>query len=137
MEQVTQVRIQFTLILLRMTINEEHETFTITLTSPSTGIKLGTAEGVGTIRNDDMTLPVISIADSSGVEDDGTANGKVTFTLSLKNTNGMAVNAGRDIMVNFATSTDLQARAFAREESLIILRLMKWLRLLRERCLKM
>ena len=51
------------------------------------------------------TIPVIKIADAEGIEDDGTDDGKVTFTLSLVDSNGDSYTAGRDIMVNFATSS--------------------------------
>ena len=95
-------------------INEDTETFTITLTlvGPDQGASFSDAVATGTISNDDRTLPVIKIADATGLEDDGTNNGKVTFTLSLTDSGGTPVAAGRDIMVNFATS-DSSGRAAA------------------------
>ena len=101
-------------------INEADESFTITLSNPTpadTSIVSGGETATGTITNDDTTLPVISIADASGledVEDNGTqVDGKITFTLSLADTNGNSVAAGQDIMVRFVTSSpgDLRARA--------------------------
>ena len=95
-------------------INEDTETFTITLTlvGPDQGASFSDAVATGTISNDDRTLPVIKIADATGLEDDGTNNGKVTFTLSLTDSGGTPIAAGRDIMVNFATS-DSSGRAAA------------------------
>ena len=87
-------------------INEADESFTITITSTSTGVTIptGGSRATGTIENDDNVLPVINIADAEGYEDDGSTNGTITFTLSLVDTDGAAVAAGRDIMVNFVTS---------------------------------
>ena len=87
-------------------INEADESFTITITSTSTGVTIPTGGGraTGTIENDDLVLPVINIADAEGYEDNGTIDGTITFTLSLEDTAGVAVAAGRDIMVDFVTS---------------------------------
>ena len=112
-----------TIDIIEDAINEADESFTITLSNPSVAdasfVSGGETETVtGTITNDDNTLPVISIVDAEGVEEGTDENGveidgKITFTLSLLDTDGNPVAAGQDIMVRFVTSSpgDLRARA--------------------------
>ena len=70
--------------------NESDETFQVNLSNP-TNATLGTAQGTGTILNDDP-LPSISIADVAVTEgNSGTAN--ATFALTLSAASGRAVSA--------------------------------------------
>ncbi len=63
------------------TVVEANETLNLTLSSPS-GATIADAAGVGTIVNDDVVLPTLSIADASVAE--GQAGTSVlTFTVSL------------------------------------------------------
>lgn len=79
------------------TTDEFDETFGVTLSGPS-GAALGTADGVGTIRNDEVT---VSIGDVTLVEGN---NGTTTyvFQVSLNTPGGGALQNG--VTVNFATA---------------------------------
>ncbi|MBD2620888.1 endo-1,3-1,4-beta-glycanase ExsH [Microcystis flos-aquae FACHB-1344] len=72
---------------------ESDETVTLTLAA-GTGYKVGTTTPVtGTIKNDDVTLPSITLAISpSSVTEDGTTNLVYTFTRSGSTTNALTVN---------------------------------------------
>ncbi|MFB2806433.1 Calx-beta domain-containing protein, partial [Microcystis sp. BLCC-F209] len=72
---------------------ESDETVTLTLAA-GTGYKVGTTTPVtGTIKNDDVTLPSITLAVSpSSVTEDGTTNLVYTFTRSGVTTNALTVN---------------------------------------------
>ncbi|GBF55956.1 alkaline phosphatase [Microcystis sp. 0824] len=75
------------------TIVESNETVILTLAS-GTGYTVGTTTPVtGTITNDDVTLPSITLAVSpSSVTEDGTTNLVYTFTRSGVTTNPLTVN---------------------------------------------
>jgi CSLREA domain-containing protein len=75
------------------TIVESDETVTLTLAA-GTGYKVGTTTPVtGTIKNDDVTLPSITLAISpSSVTEDGTQNLIYTFTRTGVTTNALTVN---------------------------------------------
>ncbi|MBX7072493.1 MAG: hypothetical protein K1X71_05045 [Pirellulales bacterium] len=76
---------EFTVTVLGDAIYEADETLIVRLTE-ATGATITTADGVGTITNDD-TAPKISIADSQVVEgDSGTTN--ITFTITLSSPSG-------------------------------------------------
>jgi hypothetical protein len=72
---------------------EPDETVILTLAS-GTGYTIGTPNAAtGTITNDDVTLPTITLAVSpSSVNEDGTANLVYTFTRSGVTTNPLTVN---------------------------------------------
>jgi hypothetical protein len=75
--------------------DENNETFTITLSSPS-NVTLGDATGIGTIVDDDG-LPALSINDVSVAEGNaGTVNANFTLTLSPA--------SGKTVTVNYATA---------------------------------
>ena len=70
----------FTVPTVEDTTVEANETFTVTLTGPSSNAVLGTATAAGTIDNDD--LATVSVADVSAAE--GTADDEgLTFTVTL------------------------------------------------------
>ena len=71
--------------------DEENETFTLTLSSP-TNATLGDATATGTINDDDAT-PTLSVSEASATEGDA-----VEFTVSLSAASGQAVT------VQYATS---------------------------------
>ncbi|GBL10997.1 poly(beta-D-mannuronate) C5 epimerase 5 [Microcystis aeruginosa Sj] len=75
------------------TIVEPNETVILTLAS-GTGYTVGTPNAVtGTITNDDVTLPSITLAVSpASVTEDGTTNLVYTFTRSGSTTNSLIVN---------------------------------------------
>ncbi|NCS26603.1 MAG: endo-1,3-1,4-beta-glycanase ExsH [Microcystis aeruginosa BS13-02] len=75
------------------TIVESDETVALTLAS-GTGYTIGTTTAVtGTITNDDVTLPSITLAVSpSSVTEDGTTNLVYTFTRNGVTTNPLTVN---------------------------------------------
>jgi chitinase len=75
--------------------DENNETFTITLSSPS-NVTLGDATGIGTIVDDDG-FPALSINDVSVTEGNaGTVNANFTVTLSPA--------SGKTVTVNYATA---------------------------------
>ena len=73
-------------------LDEENETFTLTLSSP-TNATLGDATATGTIRDDDESLPTVSVSNASASEGDA-----VEFTVSL------SAASGRQVTVEYATS---------------------------------
>ena len=72
---------------------EVNETFTVTLTGPSSNAALGDATAVGTINNDD--LATVSVGDAEGDEDEG-----VEFTLTL------SAAAPADVTVDWTASVE-------------------------------
>lgn len=96
------------------TVVEPDETFTVTLSNPS-GATISRATATGTIRNDDVALPAVSIADATKSEgSSGTSNLGFTVTLSQASSstvtvkyvtaNGTAV-AGQDYIAGSGTIT--------------------------------
>jgi endo-1,4-beta-D-glucanase Y len=93
---------------------ESDETFTMTLSAPS-GATISRATATGTIRNDDVALPTLSIADASKSEgNSGTSSLGFTVTLSKASTTAVTVNyatsngsatAGSDYVANSGTVT--------------------------------
>ncbi|MFN9400050.1 MAG: hypothetical protein ACK57T_09880, partial [Dolichospermum sp.] len=75
------------------TIVESDETVALTLAT-GTGYTIGTTTAVtGTITNDDVTLPSITLAVSpTSVSEDGTINLIYTFTRTGSTTNALTVN---------------------------------------------
>jgi hypothetical protein len=65
---------------------EPDEAFSVTLSSPSTGINLGTASATGIIRNDDNSL---SIAATSADKPEGDSGG-TTFTFTVTRTGDLS-----------------------------------------------
>jgi Ca2+-binding RTX toxin-like protein len=71
---------------------EPDETFLVNLSNPSNAL-ITDNQGLGTITNDDVTLPSITLAVSpSSVTEDGTQNLIYTFTRSGVTTNALTVN---------------------------------------------
>ena len=77
------------------TIDEENETFTVTLSSPSSNAQLATDPTAKGTINDDDDPPTVSVADVSGAE--GTA---LTFTVTL------SAESGKTVTVDYATSAE-------------------------------
>ena len=76
-------------------INENDETFAVTLSSPS-GATLADAEATGTITNDDA-MPILNIMDASVAEgDSGTTEMEFTVTLTS--------SSNKQVTVSYATS---------------------------------
>ena len=69
---------QIAIVLIDDTANESTETFTVTLSGPSSSATLGTATATGTIEDDDVTF-TFAIAGGGTVAEGGSA----TFTVSL------------------------------------------------------
>ncbi|HVQ06908.1 MAG TPA: Calx-beta domain-containing protein [Allosphingosinicella sp.] len=61
---------------------ETDEAFTVTLSAPTGGASLGDASGAGTITNDDVPPPVVSIADAFVVEIDA-SNNEMVFIVTI------------------------------------------------------
>ena len=74
------------------TADEEDETFTLTLSSP-TNATLDDATATGTIEDDDEPLPVVGVSDASATEGEA-----VEFTVSLSEA------SARQVTVQYATS---------------------------------
>ncbi|MDY7050016.1 MAG: Calx-beta domain-containing protein, partial [Microcystis panniformis WG22] len=71
---------------------EPDETFLVNLSNPNNAL-ITDNQGLGTITNDDVTLPNITLAVSpSSVTEDGTTNLVYTFTRSGVTTNALTVN---------------------------------------------
>ena len=87
-------------VLLRDdSLNEDTETFTLTLTSATNATLSSTPsrnQATGTISDDDADLPVLSIEGGRAVEAQGAT---VTFTVTL------APESGREVAVNWATAS--------------------------------
>ena len=100
-------------------INEDSETFTITLSIPeedgNASVEDATKVSIVTITDNDTTLPIIGFerTEEKGVEDDGVNNGSITFTISLTNSDGTPATAGRNIDAFISTSTPANLRAGA------------------------
>ena len=77
------------------TIDEENETFTVTLSNPSSNAQLATDPTAKGTINDDDDPPTLSVADVSGAE--GTA---LTFTVTLSD------ESGKTVTVDYATSAE-------------------------------
>ena len=77
------------------TIDEENETFTVTLSSPSSNAQIGTPSTAKGTLNDDDDPPTLSVGDVSGAE--GTA---LTFTVALSD------ESGKTVTVDYATSVE-------------------------------
>ncbi len=78
-------------------LNEDNETFTLTLTGATNATLSSTPSrntATGTIRDDDQDLPVLSIEGGRAIEGQGAT---VTFTVTL------APESGREVSVNWAT----------------------------------
>ena len=73
-------------------VDEEDETFTLTLSSPANAT-LGDATATGTINDNDESLPAVSVSDASAAEGDA-----VVFAVSL------SAASSRRVTVAYATS---------------------------------
>jgi hypothetical protein len=72
---------------------EQNETFAVTLSNPTNGATLTTASATGSITNDDVALPAITLAVSpASVLENGTANLVYTFTRTGSTTAPLTVN---------------------------------------------
>jgi hypothetical protein len=78
------------------TANEPHETFSVTLSNPSTGVSLDDPLAIGTITNDDGPVNM-SISDATANEGN-TGTTTATFTVTL------SAAASQNVTVNFATA---------------------------------
>ena len=92
----------FTVDVTNDTHDEHPEDFMATITGATSAGEdqptISEGEAVGTIVDDDDP-PVLTIADMSGVESDGS----ITFTVSLADANDMAQGSGLPIMLDVAT----------------------------------
>ena len=82
----------FTVRTREDTLDEDAESFTVTLSNPTAQVTLSAETVSGTITDDDPT-PTVSIADGSGAE-----GGNVKFTVSL------SAASGKEITVRYRTS---------------------------------
>ena len=82
------------------TIVETDETFTVTLSNP-TNATLGTVTATGTIRNDDVPPPVVSVTGPGTVDESA---GTATFTINLSKTWTAAVLVDVDTVNGTATA---------------------------------
>ena len=73
-------------------VDEEDETFTLTLSSPANAT-LGDATATGTINDNDESLPTVGVSDASAAEGDA-----IAFTVSL------SAASSRQVTVDYATS---------------------------------
>ena len=94
-----------TIATIQDTVDEPDETFTVTLSNPSTNAELGSAKtATGTIEDNDAT-PTLSIANASAVEGES-----VVFTVSLSHASSNAVTVQYSTADNTATAgTDYTA----------------------------
>jgi len=70
---------------------EPNETFNVLLSNPTGGFTIADGTGVGTITNDDVALPSLTVNDPSVTEgNSGTRN--LTYTLTLSATSAQAVS---------------------------------------------
>src|SRR5262249_43463388 len=84
-------------------LEEDHETFLVQLSNPSSGVLLvGTGQGTGTILNDDTTVALGS--DVSLVEGD-TGSQPLALTVSLSKPSGLAVTISYATANGTATTT--------------------------------
>jgi CSLREA domain-containing protein len=85
---------QITVSVLGDSLFEANETFFVNL-SNAINANIADAQGQGTINNDDVALPTITLAVSpSSVTEDGTTNLIYTFTRTGATTNALTVNYG-------------------------------------------
>ncbi|MBS9395042.1 MAG: hypothetical protein HEQ29_18585 [Dolichospermum sp. LBC05a] len=85
---------QITVSVLGDSLFEANETFFVNL-SNATNASIADAQAQGTITNDDVALPTITLAVSpSSVTEDGTTNLIYTFTRTGATTNTLTVNYG-------------------------------------------
>jgi len=91
---------------------ESAETLTVTLSSPPSGVTIGSAVGTGTISDNDVVLPSFSISSAPTVTEGGTLvftvtkNGTTTgtFSVNFASANGTAVS-GSDYTATNGTLT--------------------------------
>ena len=96
----------FTIATTPDATDENDETFTVTLASPSTNAKLGTAKtATGTIVDDDGT-PTVSIENAEAEEGEG-----VEFTVNLSHASAGAVTVQYTTSGGTASSSDYTAAA--------------------------
>ncbi|MFM6860941.1 MAG: beta strand repeat-containing protein, partial [Dolichospermum sp.] len=94
---------QITVSVLGDSLFEANETFFVNL-SNATNASIADAQAQGTITNDDVALPTITLAVSpTSVSEDGTTNLIYTFTRTGATTNTLTVNYG---ITGTANSTD-------------------------------
>ncbi len=96
------------------TLDEEIETFFVNLTN-AVGATIGDAQATGTITDDDVPLPTLTIDDPSKVEGNS-GNSQLQFTLTMSaasttpvtvdfNTSNGTANAGEDFVANSGAIT--------------------------------
>ncbi|MBD1211994.1 MAG: hypothetical protein H9534_04400 [Dolichospermum circinale Clear-D4] len=94
---------QITVSVLGDSLFEANETFFVNL-SNATNASIADAQAQGTITNDDVALPTITLAVSpTSVSEDGTTNLVYTFTRTGATTSALTVNYG---ITGTANSTD-------------------------------
>ena len=97
----------FTVATAQDNTDEENETFTVTLTNPSSNALIAEATAQGTI-NDDDDPPVLSVA---AVDAEVTEGESATFTLTLTPASGKRVSVGV-ASSDFSSSTATQGADF-------------------------
>ena len=79
-------------------VDEDDETFYVSLSSATSGVMISDAQGVGTITDDDLA-PAISIGDAT-VAEGNTGTRAVEFTVEL------SAESGKTISINYSTSNE-------------------------------
>ncbi len=94
------------------TLDEADETFTVTLSAPSSGVTLGDATATGTITDNDDP-PALSLAAPAAVAEGDSGSTDMVFTVTLGATSGREVTVGYEVdSTSTATSgTDFTALA--------------------------
>ncbi len=101
---------QITIDVAGDVIVENNEGFTVTLSSPSTGVTIGTASASGTIENDDTS---ISIAADNATQAEGDAGSTAfTFTVTRTGDTSGAGSVSYSVTGNGATADDFAGGVF-------------------------
>ncbi len=95
------------------TFVEANESFTVDLSSPSSGLTIGTASAAGTILNDDASVSIVA-TDAAKAEGQ---SGTTTFTFTLTRTGDTSVAhtvfaATFGVLANSASSLDFDGNSF-------------------------
>jgi len=99
-----------TILVAGDTLDETDETFTVTLSNPSSGITLADGTGTGTITDDDAP-PTMSISDATATEgDSGTVD--MVFTVTISAASGQTITVPFNVVAGTATiGSDIEAQS--------------------------